>query len=175
MKGIITCVFALSVVTASNAAGQMNHLEDHIFPPEAVMQASRSIGLDEQQRTAITEAIREFERSQLELEWQIQDAAQALTEIMRPSSIDEAAALAQAALVMDAETRMKQAHLRLLIRIKNLLSEEQQLKLREVMDEQHKRHELELRHRDDQARHLLQEIQAGAAPRALERRAVANA
>lgn len=174
MKGIITCVFALSVVTASSAAGQMDHLEDHIFPPEAVMQASRSIGLDEQQRTAITEAIREFERSQLELEWQIQDAAQALTEIMRPSSIDEAAALAQAALVMDAETRMKQAHLRLLIRIKNLLSEEQQLKLREVIDEQHKRHELELRHPDDQARHLLQEIQAGAAPRALERRTVAN-
>ena len=159
MKGIITCVFALSVVTASSAAGQMDHLEDHIFLPEAVMHASRSIGLDEQQRAAITEAIREFERSQLELEWQIQDATQALTEIMRPSSIDEAAALAQAALVMDAETRMKQAHLRLLIRIKNLLSEEQQLKLRELIDEQHKRHDLELRHREDQTRHLLEEIQ----------------
>jgi len=159
MKRIITCVFTLSVVTASSAAGQMHHLEDHIFPPEAVMHASRSIGLDEQQRAAITEAIREFERSQLELEWQIQDATQALTEIMRPSSIDEAAALAQAALVMDAETRMKQAHLRLLIRIKNLLSEEQQLKLRELIEEQHKRHEPELRHRDDQTRHLLEQIQ----------------
>ncbi len=155
MKRIITCVFTLSVITASNAAGQADHMENHIFPPEAVMQASRSIGLDEQQRAAITDAIREFERSQLELEWQIQDETQALTEIMRLSSIDEAAALAQAARVMDAETGMKQAHLRLLIRIKNLLSEEQQVQLRELIDEQHKRHELERLHREDETRHLL--------------------
>ncbi len=155
MKRIITGVFTLSVITASSAAGQADHMENHIFPPEAVMRASRSIGLDEQQRAAITNAIREFERSQLEIEWQIQDETQALTEIMRLSSIDEAAALAQAARVMDAETGMKQAHLRLLIRIKNLLSEEQQVKLRELIGEQHNRHELERLHREDETRHLL--------------------
>ena len=152
MKRIITCVFTLSVITTSSAAGQMDHMENHIFPPEAVMQASRSIDLDEQQRAAITEAIRAFERSQLELEWQIQDETQALTEIMRPASIDVEAALAQAARVMEAESRMKRAHLQLLIRIKNLLSEEQQTKLRQLIEESHKRHELERLHREDQAR-----------------------
>ena len=44
------------------------------------------------------------------------------------------------------------------IRIKNLLSEEQQVKLRELIDREHKRHELERRLRESQTRqHLLEQ------------------
>jgi Spy/CpxP family protein refolding chaperone len=57
--------------------------------------------------------------------------------VLDTSVIDEAKAMAQASRVMDAENRVKSAHLVMLVRIKNLLTPDQQKKLRELRDEPH--------------------------------------
>jgi Spy/CpxP family protein refolding chaperone len=134
-------------------AAAQEHMEDYVFPPEVVMQYRKQIGLDDKQRDVITQTIREFQREHLELEWDLQDQTQQLHQIMGATRVDETAALEQVERLMTAEGRMKRAHFRMLIRIKNSLTEEQQAKLREIVAERHK-HEPVRHQQDPHAREL---------------------
>ncbi len=147
MKRYAAVLISLAVGSTVPALAQEG-IEEHVFPPEVVMQARRQIDLQGEQRDAITKVIREFQREQLELDWDLQDQTQKLTELMSPAKVDEKAAMEQVARLMQAEEQMKRAHLRMLIRIKNLLTEDQQMKLHKVMAERHRqgqvRHQKEL-------------------------------
>jgi len=101
-----------------------------LFPPELIMQYQSEIGLSTEQRTAITAAIKAAQADMLDLQWRLEDDQQKLSQLLQASHIDESAALAQAEQVMSTEQQIKKAHLTLLIRIKNLLSEKQQQQLR---------------------------------------------
>ena len=146
MKRFTLLSVALSLGAAMPAAAQES-MEDYVFPPEVVMQARKQIGLDDKQREVITQIIREFQREQLELEWDLQDQAQQLHELMGETRVDESAALKQVERLMTAEGRMKRTHFRMLIRIKNSLTAEQQAKLKKIIVQRHK-HE-PVRHQQD--------------------------
>ncbi|HEX4575286.1 MAG TPA: periplasmic heavy metal sensor [Gemmatimonadales bacterium] len=109
------------------------HAEDalarFVFPPELVMQHARAIGLKPEQRTAITHAIQELQSKVLDLQWQMQDEVQRLTELLDKPAVDQAAALAQIDKVLAVERDVKRAHMGVLIQIKNTLTPEQQAKL----------------------------------------------
>ncbi|HEX4599845.1 MAG TPA: periplasmic heavy metal sensor [Gemmatimonadales bacterium] len=100
-----------------------------VFPPELVMQHARDIGLKPEQRTAITHAISELQSKVLDLQWQMQDEVQRLTEFLNKPAVDQAAALAQIDKVLAVERDVKRAHMSALIQIKNTLTPEQQAKL----------------------------------------------
>jgi Spy/CpxP family protein refolding chaperone len=93
------------------------------------MQQQRAIGLKPDQRTAITRAVHEFQGKVLDLQWQMQDETQHLTELLDKPSVDQAAALGQIDKVLAVEREVKRAHIGLLIQIKNSLTPEQQAKL----------------------------------------------
>ena len=152
MKRFTLLSVALSLGAAMPAAAQES-MEDYVFPPEVVMQARKQIGIDDKQRDVITQIIREFQQEQLELEWDLQDQAQQLHELMGGTRVDESAALKQVERLMTAEGRMKQAHFRMLIRIKNSLTAEQQAKLKTIIVERHK-HEPAQHQQDSHAREL---------------------
>lgn len=103
---------------------------DALFPPELIMRHGREVGLEPSQRKAITKAVGETQAKTLELQWEMQDAAQALAELVRETKVDEKAAIAAARRVMEIEGRVKREHLGLLIRIKNVLDARQQEALR---------------------------------------------
>jgi Spy/CpxP family protein refolding chaperone len=67
-----------------------------------------------------------------ELQWQLQDAMEALHETMKANSVNEQLALSQLDKVLDNEREMKRAHMELAIRIKNKLTPEQQAKLQSM-------------------------------------------
>jgi Spy/CpxP family protein refolding chaperone len=94
------------------------------------MKHQRDIKLTEEQRAAITEAIKTTQGKVLELQWKLEDEQQKLTDLLEAERIDADTALAQADLVMDTERKVKREHLTLLIQIKNLLTPEQQKALR---------------------------------------------
>ena len=122
--------FALALVclTVSSLAGQEPEPEfaKHLFPPELVMQHQQSIRLTPEQRTSITKEIRDLQLKVIELQWKMQDEAQKLTELVQGSKVDEAQTLAQVDRVLGIEREIKRAHMGLLVRIKNLLSPDQQ-------------------------------------------------
>jgi Spy/CpxP family protein refolding chaperone len=108
---------------------------ENVFPPGVVMRHQGDIGLTDEQRTAITKQMEDAQKTLVTLQWEVERESEKLSKLMAGARIDEGAALRQADQVMNAEQRLKKAHLTLLIRIKNDLTPEQQQKLRELRPE----------------------------------------
>jgi Spy/CpxP family protein refolding chaperone len=108
---------------------------DAVFPPGLVMRHQAEIGLTAEQRETITRAMSDAQSALADVQWQAEAEREKLDKLLREERVDEAAALAQADAVMRAEQRVKLAHLRLLVRIKNALTAEQQQKLQALRDD----------------------------------------
>ena len=109
-----------------------DRIGEALFAPDLVMQNRQRVGLTSEQWTEISEAIRELQRDIVDLEWDILEASQGLIELLEAPRVDEAAALTQVDQVLSMERAIKRAQLGLLIRIKNVLTPEQQFQLREL-------------------------------------------
>jgi Spy/CpxP family protein refolding chaperone len=146
LSGVFAAVFLLSAVMVSaqqpdqpqqpkpDREGQqprppMDPLGDVMFPPEMVMQHQRELGLTDEQKTFMRAEVNRASTRFNELQWQLQDAMEALHETMKASSVNEQLALSQLDKVLDNEREIKRAHMELGIRIKNKLTAEQQTKL----------------------------------------------
>jgi len=141
----LLCIFALSFSarvaaqdapkpspSTMHAAGAVDPIGGKLYPPELIMSRQAELGIDERQRDAI---LKEIERAQTQfprLQWQLQAATEQLSSLLDAPKIDEAKALAQAGEVMRLEAEVKKVHLGLLIRIRNLLTDVQRVKLQEI-------------------------------------------
>jgi len=111
---------------------------ENVFPPGVVMRHQGDVGLTDEQRAAITKQMEDAQKALVTLQWEVERESEKLGKLLAGARIDEGAALRQADQVMNAEQRLKKAHLTLLIRIKNDLTPEQQQKLRELRPERHR-------------------------------------
>ena len=100
-----------------------------LFPPELIMQHRRAIGLSDEQRDAISQLIGDLQGRVIRLQWELLDEIQRLTEITSGTRVDLDRSLDQIGNVLDTESEIKQSHLEMLVRIKNLLSADQQATL----------------------------------------------
>jgi Spy/CpxP family protein refolding chaperone len=107
-------------------------LGDAMFPPEMIMQHARELNLTQEQKTFMREEINRTTTRFNDLQWQLQDAMEALHETMKANSVNEQLALSQLDKVLDNERQIKRAHMELAIRIKNKLTPEQQMKLQSM-------------------------------------------
>ena len=127
----ILFLLALSIVPA--ALGETPPGEDplarHVFPPELVMKHQQEIGLTDRQRETIKGEIQKVQSKFLDLQWQMQKEMEKLVSLLDGKPADESKTLAQADALMRLETETKKMHLAMLVRIKNLLTEEQQARL----------------------------------------------
>ena len=110
----------------------MDPLGDVMFPPEMVMQHQRELALTDEQKASMRSEINRTTTRFNELQWQLQDAMEALRETMKANSVNEQLALSQLDKVLDGEREIKRAHMELGIRIKNKLTPEQQTKLQSM-------------------------------------------
>ena len=108
-----------------------------LFPPELIMQHQRELGLTDEQKAFMRGEINRTSTRFNELQWQLQDAMEALHDTMKANVVDEQQALAQLNRVLDGEREIKTLHMQLAIHIKNKLTPEQQEKLR-AMPELHR-------------------------------------
>ncbi|MDQ2921920.1 MAG: periplasmic heavy metal sensor [Acidobacteriota bacterium] len=107
-------------------------LAEFIFPPELVMQHQREIGLTDEQKAFMRGEIQRVTVRFNELQWQLQDAMEALVTAMKEGSVNEQQAMAQLDKVLDTEREIKRLHMGLAIRIKNKLTPEQQSRLQQM-------------------------------------------
>src|ERR1044072_8277822 len=70
-------------------------LADAMFPPDMIMQHQRELGLTDDQKTFMRSEIQRTTTRFNELQWQLQDAMEALHETMKASQVNEEQALAQ--------------------------------------------------------------------------------
>lgn len=116
-------------------AVQEDPLFQTLFPPELIMQHRRAIGLTDEQRDAISQMIQQLQGRVVRLQWELLDEVQQLTEIMDAPRVQLDRALDQLDAVLDTEREIKQAHLEMLVRIKNLLTPEQQATLERLREQ----------------------------------------
>ena len=121
-------IFVSSLCAQQPPAG--DPLNDLLFPPELVMARQNAIGLSDAQKTYLRAEVLKAQTRFTELQWQLQDAMEGLTGLLKQSKADEAQVAAQLDKVLAAEREIKRAQVSLLVRIKNNLTEEQQHRLR---------------------------------------------
>jgi hypothetical protein len=117
---------------AREAREGLGPIESRLFPPELVMEHQLELAITDAQRRSL---IQETERGQSEmvrLQWDLQGEKEKLVKILDGDKVDEGKVREAAARVTDREAKVKSSHLGMLVRVKNLLTSEQQAKLREI-------------------------------------------
>ena len=143
--GLVVIAIACGVLTAGVASAQEpqpdqpqkprmpppppDMLGDEMFPPDMIMQHQRELGLTDEQKAFMRGEINKTSARFNDLQWQLQDAMEALHETMKGNQVNEQQALTQLDKVLDAEREIKKLHMALAIRIKNNLTPDQVQKL----------------------------------------------
>lgn len=107
-------------------------LTENLFPPELVMAHQKAIDLSDAQKTYIRTELLKAQTRFTELQWQLQDAMEALVSLLKQSPADESQAMSQLDKVLNSEREIKRTQISLLIRIKNKLTPEQQAQLQKL-------------------------------------------
>lgn len=107
-------------------------LDRNLFPPDLVLRHQIALGLTEEQIATMKRLLQEGHARMVEIQTDLARATERMAQVLEPSRVDEAAALAAGEDAMRLEAQMKKTHLSLAIRVKNLLTEEQQEKLRSL-------------------------------------------
>jgi Spy/CpxP family protein refolding chaperone len=105
------------------------------FAPEFIMQHRRAIELTDEQRDAITGAIQDLQGRAVSRRFELLDEVQTLLEILSEREVDLDRAMDQVDEFLDTENDVKRAQFELLIRIKNILTPEQQETLEALREE----------------------------------------
>jgi Spy/CpxP family protein refolding chaperone len=127
-------LFTPAVVAQDQPAIAEDPLFATLFAPELIMQHRRAIGLTDEQRDAISQMIQDLQGRVVRLQWELLDEVERLTEITSATRIDLDRSLDQVGRVLDTENEIKRAHLEMLVRIKNLLTREQQTTLERLRE-----------------------------------------
>jgi Spy/CpxP family protein refolding chaperone len=101
----------------------------NLFPPDFILAHAEDVGLTPDQTKAIKEEVRDAQKQFTEMQWQLEDAVEAMGSLLKPNAVDEKAALAQLEKVLDLERSIKRMQLGLMIRMKNKLNANQQYQL----------------------------------------------
>ncbi len=128
---------ALAVALAGPMVAQEkkdDRFEKAFFDPQLVLQRAKDIGLTAQQRTAILDVIKKAQVELVPLQLDMAEPAMDLVDLIEETKIDEAGALAKADKMLKIENEVKKVQMSLLIRIKNLLTKDQQNQLRAIRD-----------------------------------------
>jgi TonB-dependent SusC/RagA subfamily outer membrane receptor len=104
----------------------------HLFPPDLIMAHQREIGLQESQRSAIVRDVQQSQASFVQLQWKMSAETEQLQTLLQAVPANESLVLAQIDRVLAIERDIKRAQAGLLIRIKNMLSAQQQARLAEL-------------------------------------------
>lgn len=132
------CLGVSVAMAAPVAAQSVPSVDDPIartlFEPELIMKHRRAINLTDEQRDAISRLIRDLQGNVMSLQWELQEQAEALSVELNRTRVDLDRALDRMGSVLQTERKIKEAHLSLLVRIKNVLRPEQQESLRQLRE-----------------------------------------
>ena len=123
-----------ALVAAQQPAGP-DPLTENLFPPELVMAHQKAIDLSDAQKAYLRGELLKAQTRFTELQWQLQDAMEALVLLLKQSSADESQVMSQLDKVLTSEREIKRTQISLLVRIKNKLTPDQQTHLQRLRAE----------------------------------------
>ena len=132
LSAALSLLFLCPSHTFAGQAPPADPVAEYLFPPELVMQHQSEIELTEDQRSALMAEIQKTQGRLVDLQQRLQKEVEALGALLKKGEVDEQAALAQLDRILHEEREIKRAHLALVLRIKNTLTAEQEVKLRQI-------------------------------------------
>jgi len=114
--------------------GMGGSMEHNLFPPELILMNQLALGLSTEQVDAIKKQVGDTHSRVLDAQVDLHRVTEQLHAALESPKVDEAAVLALASQAMDLEKKVKTAHLTLMIRVKNLLTADQQEKARALAE-----------------------------------------
>ena len=133
----LCCCFAMGAhaVDFDGGQGKREILKMGLYPPDIIMRHQQRLGISSAQRKSITGSVKAFQSDIAELQWSLENEQQIMRQTLAGYPIASKDALAQVESVLNLESKFKLAHFKLLIAIKNELTEEQVDKLRRELKE----------------------------------------
>ena len=119
----------------NSGAPSPDPIGQNLFPPDLVFSQAEAIGLTDAQKTSIQSAVLNAQSRFVEFQPRLQQAMQTMVRSIAQSRVDESRVLSQLEKVLSVEREIKRTQIGLMIRIKNVLTVEQQAKLRQVRAE----------------------------------------
>ena len=114
-----------SVAHAQGVPGNKDVFKGKLFAPNIVLQHQDELGLTKEQFTAIKTAVVEVQANIAEHEWDLREAYLQTLASLDESPIDEDKVLKSVEKALLAENQVKQLQVRMLIRLRKLLTDEQ--------------------------------------------------
>ena len=135
MKRLLALAFCALLIAAPAHAEEDPAFMQHFFAPELVLKNAAALQLTKAQRSAITRDIGQVTGATTELQLSMLEGFGAVEDLAAADPVDEKALLAAIHDVLMAEMRVKEAHMGLLVRIRNTLTPAQREKLRRIRSE----------------------------------------
>jgi Spy/CpxP family protein refolding chaperone len=133
---LVLTVLAVLLATATPALAQNPKPDDAfaqaLFDPQLVLRHAQTIGLTPAQRRTILDDLRNTQVALGPLQANMTEPALDLVELLNQPRIDETRVTAKMDQVLKIENEVKKQQATLLVRIKNVLTAEQQARLREL-------------------------------------------
>jgi Spy/CpxP family protein refolding chaperone len=136
---LVICVILVAALPGAarqqSSGGQQSPndpMGENLFAPELIMQHQEELRLSDNQKNLLKVESRKAATRFTELQWQLQDEAEKLAEIVKRQHIDEQEALAELDKILDVEREIKHLQVALVVRLKNALTPEQQARLMEI-------------------------------------------
>jgi len=112
--------------------GAPDLMADNFFPPELIMQNQKALNLTADQQTDIRSEMQKTMAKFTDLQWQQSAESETLEGLLKQERVDEKQALAQLDKLLTIESDVKRLHFGAMVRIKNILTANQQAQLREL-------------------------------------------
>ena len=123
---LLSCSAALLAQTSARSEDPFSR---HLYPLDLVMAHQGDLELSDAQRTALRRDMLAAQTAFTETQWRLGDEAEKLARLLAGSRVDQAAVLAQMDRVLSIEQELKKHQMTLVVRVKNILTAEQQAKL----------------------------------------------
>jgi Spy/CpxP family protein refolding chaperone len=132
--------FTMSVQAQEGQPGsEVDPIEGAFFPPELIMAHQDAIGITDEQRKSIIKNVQETQAIFTTHQWTLHAAMDRMGSLTHKTPVDEQAVLAQLTAILDVEREIKLLQVGLMVRIKNMLTEQQQAQLREIRQRMQRR------------------------------------
>ena len=123
---IIACLMLCTgFAMAQDRDGKPDPFKGKLFAPDIILKNQAELNLTKEQFTAIRAAVVEVQSNVAEHEWDLREAYQKVLTALDESPIDEKKVLENVSEALLAENQVKKQQVAMLIRLKNLLNDEQ--------------------------------------------------
>ena len=120
------CLVLLSSIASAQGVGQQKDVfKGKLFAPNIILENQDALDLNKEQFTAIRAAVVEVQGSVAEHEWDLREAYMKVLADLDEVPIDEDKVMQNVEAALLAENKVKQLQVTMLIRLRNLLTDEQ--------------------------------------------------